>query len=116
MGGIPVLGCLPGHPAARAGVRRGDIVLQVNGRPTPTLRSYLQAKELDPHRMKIVVFRDGSESTLTIDRDGESRPDEGHVRSGKDTSDDDGDPADRVSRSIVQEVLFGLSSHSVVQA
>ena len=33
--GIPVLGYRPGSPAARAGVKYGDILTMVNNVPTP---------------------------------------------------------------------------------
>ena len=44
--GIPVWGCLPGSTAAEAGVRYGDIVLGVNGMPTPGIDEYLAARKL----------------------------------------------------------------------
>ena len=30
--GIPLLGCLPGSPSHDAGLRYGDVILEVNGR------------------------------------------------------------------------------------
>src|SRR5689334_16642673 len=44
--GVPVWGCLPGSTAAEAGVRYGDIVIGVNGVPTPTIDEYLEARKL----------------------------------------------------------------------
>ena len=35
--GLPVLGALEGTPAARAGVRYGDVLLEVNGVRTRTV-------------------------------------------------------------------------------
>ena len=46
LGGIPVLGALAGSPAARAGIRYGDVVLAVNNRRTRTMFDYLEAKGL----------------------------------------------------------------------
>jgi S1-C subfamily serine protease len=61
LGGIPVLGTLQGTPAARAGIRYGDVVISVNGRPTPTVTDYIEAKALREDGMEVVVFRSGSE-------------------------------------------------------
>lgn len=59
--GIPVLGSLSGTPAARAGIRYGDVLLSVNGRRTRTVLEYIEAKALRSDGMDIVVFRSGSE-------------------------------------------------------
>lgn len=75
--GIPVLGTLSGTPAARAGIRYGDILLSVNGMRTRTVLEYVEAKALRSDGMAIVVFRTGTEqveeltyeeSALTPDR------------------------------------------------
>jgi C-terminal processing protease CtpA/Prc len=67
--GLPVLGALEGTPAARAGVRYGDILLSVNGIRTRTVSDYVEAKALRVEGMEIVVFRSGEErmATLTYD-------------------------------------------------
>lgn len=67
--GLPVLGALEGTPAARAGVRYGDILLSVNGVRTRTVADYVEAKNLRTDGMEIVVFRAGEEriSDLTYD-------------------------------------------------
>ena len=44
--GIPILGTLSGTPAARAGIRYGDILLSVNGRRTKTMLDYVEAKAI----------------------------------------------------------------------
>ncbi|MBN9167733.1 MAG: PDZ domain-containing protein, partial [Myxococcales bacterium] len=59
--GLPVLGTLEGTPAARAGVRYGDILISVNGRRTRTMEDYVEAKSLREDGMEIVVFRAGAE-------------------------------------------------------
>lgn len=66
LGGIPVWGCLPGSPAARAGVRYGDIVLKVNGAATPTIEAYTKARSAAKTVLTIVVFRDGEEVTIKM--------------------------------------------------
>lgn len=65
LNGVPVLGCRPGSPAARAGVRYGDILLSVNSLPTPDWASYIEAKATVRGHMKIEVFRGGE--TLTFE-------------------------------------------------
>ena len=62
--GVPVWGCLPGSTAAEAGVRYGDIVLSVNGMPTPGIAEYLEARKLRSDGFDLVLFRDGA--TLSV--------------------------------------------------
>ncbi len=67
--GIPVLGTLSGTPAARAGIRYGDVLLSVNGMRTRTVLDYVEAKALRSDGMAITVFRTGTEriEELTYD-------------------------------------------------
>jgi S1-C subfamily serine protease len=69
LGGMLVLDCFPGGPAATAGIRFGDIILEVNGLATPGVDAYLEAIERS-RDVKIRLFRDG----LTIDTGFERRP------------------------------------------
>lgn len=65
--GVPVLGSLPGSPAARAGVRYGDVLLSVNGVRTRTATHYIEAKALRSGGMEVTVFRSGGdEQTLEL--------------------------------------------------
>ncbi|MFO0674645.1 MAG: PDZ domain-containing protein [Polyangiaceae bacterium] len=66
LGGIPIWGCLPGSASARAGVRYGDVLLSVNGVPTPTIDAYLAARQSTKSTLTVVVFRDGAELTLKL--------------------------------------------------
>jgi predicted metalloprotease with PDZ domain len=72
--GMPILGTLSGTPAARAGIRYGDILLSVNGRRTRTVLDYIEAKELRADGMDVVIFRTGTERVehLTYDRSAEA--------------------------------------------
>jgi S1-C subfamily serine protease len=64
--GVPVWGCLPGSTAAEAGVRYGDIVLAVNGVPTPTIVEYLEGRKLRTDGFELRLFRDGAEFTVFV--------------------------------------------------
>ena len=70
--GIPVLGSLGGTPAARAGIRYGDVLLSVNGKRTRNVLDYVEAKALRSDGMDVVIFRTGSEQIqhLTFDEPG----------------------------------------------
>lgn len=72
--GVPVLGCLPGTPAALAGVRYGDIVLWVNGQRTRSLGDYVEAKALRSDGMNVVVFRSGEEYPVEFDYQADRPP------------------------------------------
>jgi len=64
--GVPVLGCLPGSTSAEAGVRYGDIVVSVNGVPTPTINEYLEARKLRTDGYELVLFRAGEEFKVFV--------------------------------------------------
>jgi len=74
--GIPVLGCLPGSTAAEAGVRYGDIVIEVNGLRTISIDDYLAGRKLRSDGMALRLFRDGQEFSLFV----ALRPVEGEAR------------------------------------
>jgi S1-C subfamily serine protease len=57
--GVPVLGCRPGGPAALAGVQYGDILMAVNGVPTPDWDAYIAARAQDRSKMRVELFRAG---------------------------------------------------------
>jgi S1-C subfamily serine protease len=66
LSGLPVYGCLPNSPAERAGVRYGDVLLSVDGQPTPTWEAYLAAREHSGATIRLRLFRDGYEFELDI--------------------------------------------------
>ena len=66
LGGLPVLGCLMGGPAASAGVRYGDVLLSVNGQKTRSFADYVEAKALRQDGMRVTIFRDGREVDLEL--------------------------------------------------
>jgi len=66
LGGLAVLGIQPGSPAANMGIRYGDIVLSVNGMPTPDWGAYVQARARQRGEMVVEIFRDGARHTRTL--------------------------------------------------
>jgi len=66
LGGLPVLACRAGSPAATAGVRYGDIVLAVNGVKTPDWSTFIEARSKSNTTMHLQLFRDGAELTLDL--------------------------------------------------
>ncbi|MCA9675348.1 MAG: PDZ domain-containing protein, partial [Myxococcales bacterium] len=67
LNGVPVLGCRPGSPAACAGVQYGDVLLSVNGVPTPDWGAYVEARALVQGAMRLEVFRDGATVALAFE-------------------------------------------------
>ena len=74
LGGIPIWSCLPGSAAARLGVRYGDVILSVNGRPTPNVDAYIAARNVRRDGFSVVVFRDGREHTLEVTLEARAAP------------------------------------------
>jgi S1-C subfamily serine protease len=66
LGGLPILGCASGSPAARAGLRYGDIVLALNGAPTPSWTTFFDASARADGQLRLRVFRHGRELELSL--------------------------------------------------
>jgi S1-C subfamily serine protease len=66
LNGLPILGCASGSPAARAGLCYGDIVLSVDGQPTPSWSAFLQASSARRPWVALRVFRQGRELQLML--------------------------------------------------
>jgi S1-C subfamily serine protease len=43
-GGLAYLGSMPGSPAEKARLQRGDVVVSVNGIPTPDIVAFIHAR------------------------------------------------------------------------
>jgi S1-C subfamily serine protease len=67
LGGLPVLGCLPGSPTERAGVRYGDVLLAIDGKPTATWDDFIEARNACGARFTARIFRDGVELDFDIE-------------------------------------------------
>jgi S1-C subfamily serine protease len=65
-GGLAYLGSIPGSPAEKARLRRGDVVLAVNGMPTPDLAAFLEARGLREGGATVRFVRDGVESEVEL--------------------------------------------------
>ena len=66
--GLEVVQADPGKPAALAGLRRGDIVVAVGGRPmqrVSDLQAFLQAQAVG-QLLPVVAFRNGERRTFTL--------------------------------------------------
>jgi S1-C subfamily serine protease len=70
--GLTVLDTVPGSPAEKAGIRTGDVLLRLNGKP---------AKGLEDFVLNVAGKKPGTRVTLEIRRDGENM--KFHVALGK---------------------------------
>jgi len=72
LNGLPILGCASGSPAARAGLHYGDIVLALNGAPTPSWAAFFEAAQAQ-RELRLRVFRQGRELELQLELDSSAR-------------------------------------------
>lgn len=64
--GAVVLGILPGSVAERAGVRKGDCILAVNGSAVQSLNDYVKLIEDRKDTMKIDIIRGNEYKELVL--------------------------------------------------
>lgn len=63
-GGIAIFSVDPGSTTHRAGVRAGDVLVEVNGRRVRRMSEYASARSLRPDVLELVVVRGGKKLTL----------------------------------------------------
>jgi serine protease Do len=68
-GGVLVTDVLEDSPAAKAGLKQGDIITQLNGKPVPGNDYFRNTVSLmaPGTKIKLVVFRDGKEKNITVE-------------------------------------------------
>ena len=66
--GVKVAGVTPGSPAEKAGVREGDVLLEVDGKDVRDLRAFSGIlRELKPGQsVKVVLDRGARQQTLDV--------------------------------------------------
>jgi len=59
---------VPGSPAEQAGIKEGDVILQIAGTPVANLQEYSTVlRGLAPGQtVKVVLTRDGADVTLSV--------------------------------------------------
>lgn len=69
LNGVPVLGAPWGSVAAMIGLRRGDVVVAVNGVKTPDEMAFNYARSLRDDQLELEVVRDGDTMRIVIGRE-----------------------------------------------
>jgi len=69
LNGVPVLGCPLGSEASRIGLKRGDVVIAVNGVKTPDELAFNYARSLRDDHMELEIVRDGQTLSLPTGRE-----------------------------------------------
>lgn len=59
--GLPIVHIMPGSVTEKAGIKVGDILLEVNGMPIPDADAFIEARALVKDGMSFKVWREGSE-------------------------------------------------------
>lgn len=72
--GMLILGIIPGSASFVAGVRRGDILMEVNGVRITNSNDYIAAPRNVDGKMDILIIRNHQEMRLTLDL-GSAEPD-----------------------------------------
>jgi regulator of sigma E protease len=64
---VTITDLTPGRPADKAGLKEGDQILQLDGKPVPALAAMVESLEVSKDKpIAITVLRDGQEKTFTV--------------------------------------------------
>lgn len=66
--GVLVSSIDPGSPAQRYGLQSGDVIVEVNRRPTPSIKSFNKAMRIGKNRLLLLIYRDGHTIFLAVRR------------------------------------------------
>jgi S1-C subfamily serine protease len=80
LGGVPILGVLPGSAADRAGLRYGDVLVSVNGVEMLSFEQFLRAHDASRGELELEVFRDGTVHHVLLQLPATARPSTFDVR------------------------------------
>ena len=59
--GVYIVGTIEGYPAEKAGIKGGDVIVAVNGTPTPNLKTFMKVMETTvPNETVVVTVYNGS--------------------------------------------------------
>jgi hypothetical protein len=74
--GMKLSGVREGGPAAKAGIKGGDAIIKIGGKPVGTIYDYMETlKAYKPgQKVEVVVRREGKELALSVDLGGSSSP------------------------------------------
>ncbi len=64
--GLPYLASIPGSAAERSGLQPGDIVVRVNGLPTPDADAFVRARSTVEGEALVAFVRDGVEREVRL--------------------------------------------------
>ena len=64
--GVEIMGILPASPAARSDLRKGDIIVSINGSPVKSVEEVQQALTRGGPDFKVVVERGNKKITITV--------------------------------------------------
>jgi S1-C subfamily serine protease len=66
--GVKLIGVRPGSPAEKAGLKAGDVIVEVAGKQIRNLYDYMDAlSKVEPNKpVTFVVLRDGQKITVTV--------------------------------------------------
>jgi len=67
--GVLVVEVEPGSKAAARGLHEGDVIVEVNGSPTPQLAALHKALSKDAKRTLLLVYRDGSTVFMVLSKE-----------------------------------------------